>query len=189
MKNQQPKSWRDIMGGKYFTARFLHDGLDQEVTISNVEVKEINPDEFKIVLTFEGWEKPLIMNVSNCWYTEWALGTDDYREWVGEKIILYKDTTTYEGQEMDTVRVRPYDSKLSSPNNSKAHAEVLEKFELTGRDIWQQKWDRRKAVMVSNYMMQKAGVEDVTEPEKLGIKPLTELTDMMLEKATAPQGN
>lgn len=182
MQNQQQQtSWRDVMGGRYFTARFLEDDQEMRVKIANAEVKEIDPGQHRIVLNFNSRNHPLIVNVSNGVFISGALETDDYKQWIGREIILYKDTTSYEGEEMEAVRVKPY-----SPDNEEVHAGALQEFEMVGGERYGHKWQTRKPEMVRNYMRAREGLE-ISEPEKLTIPALAELTNMMLEAATSPK--
>ncbi|MAO64267.1 MAG: hypothetical protein CL666_04645 [Balneola sp.] len=183
----QERSWRDVMGSKYFTARNLTEEDDLVVTVSNAEVREIDEGNPRILLHFANWDRPMIMNISNCYYTEWALGTDDYKQWIGREIILYKDTAEYEGESRETVRVRPYNNEADSYNNGSTHADAVAEFEKVGNEIYKQRWADIKRRTVQKYMLVKTNVEGITDPIKLGIPALQELTENMLNQATSPK--
>jgi hypothetical protein len=80
------------------------------VTIENAEVREntYNGETKKqIVLTFEGKEKCLGLNVTNARRIAELTGTTDYNEWIGYKLKLFVDKTDMDGKTVDCIRVFP----------------------------------------------------------------------------------
>lgn len=94
------------------------------VTISNAEVREntYNGETKKqIVLSFEGKEKLLGLNVTNARRIADLLGTTDFHEWIGFSIKLYVDKTEVEGRTVDCIRIFP---ELPAQVTEKAKAAV-----------------------------------------------------------------
>src|SRR5262245_6999399 len=63
----------------------------------------------KLILHFEGDNKPLVINRTNWESLEDAFGDSD--EWAGHKIKLYAARTQYQGKMVDAVRVQPIATK------------------------------------------------------------------------------
>jgi hypothetical protein len=80
------------------------------VTIEAAEVRENNYNgetKKQIVLTFEGKEKVLGLNVTNARRIADLTGTSDYHEWVGYKLKLFVDKTEVDGRTVDCIRIFP----------------------------------------------------------------------------------
>lgn len=85
-------------------------GAKPIVTIDKAEVKEntYNGETRKqIVLTFEGKEKVLGLNVTNARRIADLIGTSDYHAWVGARIKLFMDKTEMDGKTVDCIRIWP----------------------------------------------------------------------------------
>jgi hypothetical protein len=79
-------------------------------TIENAEVREntYNGETKKqIVLTFEGKEKVLGLNVTNARRIADLIGTTDFHKWIGYKIKLFVDKTDMDGKTVDCIRIFP----------------------------------------------------------------------------------
>jgi len=80
------------------------------VLIENAEVREntYNGETKKqIVLTFEGKEKVLGLNITNARRIAELTETTDFHQWIGYKIKLYVDKTDIEGKTVDCIRIWP----------------------------------------------------------------------------------
>lgn len=96
--NSQWLKAADLQGGK------------PVVTIAGAEVKEntYNGETKKqIVLTFEGKEKILGLNITNARRIADLIGTTDYHDWLGWQIRLFVDKTEMDGKTVDCIRVFP----------------------------------------------------------------------------------
>ena len=83
---------------------------DVVVTISAVEAGEIKGDKGrksrKPIIRFEGKEKALLGNKTNCKIIARLYGTDT-DQWVGKRVTLFPTTTEMGGETVDCIRVRP----------------------------------------------------------------------------------
>lgn len=105
--------WRQMMEAKYFGAWDLmkEDGSwrDTVVTIARVEKAEIvsqSGKSKKPAMWFQGQERPLVANVTNCKAIARMYGNDP-REWVGKQITLYVGEANNQGETVPAIRVRP----------------------------------------------------------------------------------
>lgn len=78
------------------------------LTIANCEVKTIGEDN-KLVLSFHETDKQFVLNVTNARMMEMLTDTDDYTAWIGTKIILRPDITSFNGKTTPCIRI---DSEL-----------------------------------------------------------------------------
>lgn len=75
-------------------------------TISAVRVaKTAADDKEKIILSFQETDKELALNKTNAQKIAEIYG-EDYTQWTGKKITLYKTLTTFRGQEVSCIRVK-----------------------------------------------------------------------------------
>lgn len=85
-------------------------GKDVTVTISKVAGGEVMGDggrkSRKLILYFEGKDKPMVCNKTNG-KTIAALYGNDASDWIGKSITLYPTTTTMGSETKDCIRVRP----------------------------------------------------------------------------------
>lgn len=79
-------------------------GRKVEVKIKNVEMEKIG-DDYKPVLSFSGKDKTLTLNKTNALMIAKIIGTDDMDDWIGKKIVLRPDVTTFQGKPTDCIRV------------------------------------------------------------------------------------
>lgn len=79
-----------------------------KVTISKSE-KEDFPDKPKIVLGFDELDKEFVLNKTNALKMEKITGTGNFREWVGEVIILFPVVIPYKGEDTPGIRVKSID--------------------------------------------------------------------------------
>lgn len=102
-------------------------GKDVTVVISKVTGGEVMGDggrkSRKLILHFEGKDKPMVCNKTNG-KTIAALYGNDAGEWAGKAITLYPTTTTMGSETKDCIRVRPRVPAVRStrPSSSPARA-------------------------------------------------------------------
>lgn len=79
-------------------------GHEIKVSIIGSEVKDFDNGK-KIVLSFKGKDKTLVLNKTNARKIADANGwnTDD---WVGKEVVLYPDKTEFNGKMVDCIRLR-----------------------------------------------------------------------------------
>ena len=90
------------------------------VTITGFKIQEFeetkNGQPFKkkkIVLSFRGTEKTLVCNVTNSKIIGELIGPK-IEDWIGQKILLKADRTSYSGQLVDCIRVGDPNDKIQS---------------------------------------------------------------------------
>jgi len=102
--------WRSMMDEKEYLFAFDLQGREVTVTIEKISGGEVIGDKGKKskkpVAKFEGKEKKLILNVTNC-KTIAQLYGNDTAAWAGKKIMLYATTTQNGGETVECIRVRP----------------------------------------------------------------------------------
>lgn len=84
-------------------------GRDVVVEIAGVKAGKVghgNKASKKPILSFRGKSKTMTCNVTNAKVIAQLYGNDT-REWVGKKITIYPTMTTFGGQEVDCIRIRP----------------------------------------------------------------------------------
>jgi hypothetical protein len=90
-----------------FPSRFLKaadlQGRQVAATIESYAMEEIG-DEKKLVITFVGKNKTLVLNKTNGGVIAGRYG-DDCATWVGKQVVLFPSKTHYQGKMMDCVRV------------------------------------------------------------------------------------
>ncbi len=79
----------------------------QLLTIAKVSEEEVGKDrEQKYACWFEEIDKGFVVNVTNGDSISEIAGSDDSDDWVGTKIVLFKDKTDFGGRRVDCIRVR-----------------------------------------------------------------------------------
>lgn len=84
-------------------------GRDVTVTIKDVVCGKVGHGKQaskKPILSFERTEKRMSGNKTNAKIIAAMYGTDT-KDWIGKRITLYPTQTTYAGQSVDCIRVRP----------------------------------------------------------------------------------
>lgn len=84
---------------------------DHAVVIERVEQGELqipgtSAKERKPLVRFVGKKKPMVLNATNAKTIAAIYGTNT-DEWVGKPIAIYATKTTFAGEEVDCIRVRP----------------------------------------------------------------------------------
>lgn len=78
------------------------------LVIDRVAFEQVGKDkDNRAILYFKGAQKGLIMNKTNWTRVEQSTGQRDTDHWPGWAITLYPTTTTYEGKEVDAIRIKP----------------------------------------------------------------------------------
>lgn len=90
-------------------------GHTVKVTIDKYEVAKFDNGN-KVILSFSGKEKTLVVNKTNAMIIQSAYGADT-DGWVGKIIEIYPDKTTFGGKLVDCIRVR-IPAPLAGPNDS-----------------------------------------------------------------------
>lgn len=120
--------WKSMMDRDFIFAFDLN-GKEVAVTISRVEAGTLNGSggrkAKKPVVYFEGKEKGLALNSTNCKTIAKLYG--NYTEkWIGKQITLYPTTTEMAGETVECIRVRPQAPRRETPKggrNGKAEPE------------------------------------------------------------------
>jgi len=99
----------EVFSGNYLKADDLQ-GRTARVTISKVEVKEFD-DGNKIVLHFQGKDKQLVCNRTNCSIIAENLGTQETDEWTGQTVQLMVKRVEFQGKLVPAIRVVLEDKK------------------------------------------------------------------------------
>lgn len=101
--------WKSMMDRDFIYAFDLN-GRDVTVTIAKVTAGSIAGNggrkSKKPLCYFEGKEKALALNATNCKVIAKLYGNDT-DAWVGKKIRLYPTTTEMAGETVECIRVRP----------------------------------------------------------------------------------
>ena len=107
----------DAFKSDYFKSAHVADG-PITVTIANCELTQLpGDDDEKPVLSFSDHDMKLILNATN-WDAISDLYGDDSDGWKGKKIILYQDTTRFQGKTVDCIRVRGVESAKARPKSA-----------------------------------------------------------------------
>ena len=98
----------DLFPSKYLKASDLK-GRAVKVRIAGSKVVDIagkgREEDEKLVLSFEGRKKEMVVNKTNALtIAEWLGGETD--KWAGNEIELYPDKTRFQGGIVDCIRVR-----------------------------------------------------------------------------------
>jgi len=101
-KKTMPKL-NEIFSGNYLKADDLQ-GRTVRVTISKAEVKDFD-DGNKVVLHFQGKDKLLVANKTNCSIIAENVGTDNTDEWAGQTISLFTKKVEFQGKLVPAIRV------------------------------------------------------------------------------------
>lgn len=124
---------REVYGsGDNLNAKDMPDGRDVALTIKSSRITEFEDGERKIVLSFERTNKELILNVTNANSIISVLGTSDTDQWNGQRIVLYKTKTDYQGKRVDAVRVREQGERAAAPARESLRPQLAPEPVFTG---------------------------------------------------------
>jgi hypothetical protein len=97
----------DAYPSKYLKASDLPDEGAEAYTIEGTEIEEIGRDrEKKPVIHFEETDKGLVCNKTNARSIARLLGSDDFDDWIGHKIYLYRAEVEFQGDMVEAIRVK-----------------------------------------------------------------------------------
>ena len=96
-------NWRDSLPSQWLKAAdFEKPAL---MTVRKFSVEKIGDDQ-RPVVWFDETEKGLGLNIVNGSTIEEICGTADPARWVGNKLVLFKTQTDYQGKRVDCIRIR-----------------------------------------------------------------------------------
>src|ERR1043165_581264 len=105
----------NLFPSKYLKATDLPEDEAVSYTISKIKMEEIGRDkDHKPVIYFQGEDKGLVANKTNCRIIAQALGSDEIEEWVGKSIRLYRTEVEFQGDTVEAIRVK---RKAGAPSN------------------------------------------------------------------------
>lgn len=118
--------WKKMMDKNLLGAWDL-DGRDVTVTIvevvggklSNGTKENKKPVATVASATGRVIEKKLALNATNCKTIEALAGSPDVEKWKGLRITLWPTTTTFGGQTVECIRIRPYHPNDERSGNGK----------------------------------------------------------------------
>ena len=94
--------------GDYLKASDLG-GKSARLKIKSYEIKEFDSDKGslkKVVLSFDGKDKQLVVNKTNAITISQNVGSEDLNDWVGHEIVIGVKKVPYQGNMVDSIRVR-----------------------------------------------------------------------------------
>jgi hypothetical protein len=94
----------EFFDNKYLAAADLN-GHEVKVTISAVDVAKFDNGN-KPVLMFAGKKKGMTLNKTNAGKLKAQWGSE-MNDWIGKEVILFPDTTEFQGRTVDCLRLRP----------------------------------------------------------------------------------
>lgn len=103
-----------VFGGDYLKAEDLQ-GKTVRVTIATAEVKQFKDSGSKVILTFQGKDKSLVCNQTNCSIIQENVGSDDTDDWIGRTIQLTVKKVEFQGKLVPAIRVL-LDDQPQAPN-------------------------------------------------------------------------
>lgn len=89
-------------------------GKDMLVKVKDVEMEKVsnpktNTETDEVVIHFEGNVKPMILSARvNKDNIKTACGTGHTKQWIGKKLLLYREAGTWFGKAGFAVRIRPF---------------------------------------------------------------------------------
>lgn len=110
-----------MRAGDAFPSNFFKESdlNDEEVTltIKSVDMQKLGDDE-KLVASFKGTDKKLVINKTNFKNIVKATGEEDTDDWPGKRVTLYPTETEFKGDTVPCIRI-----KSKPPKAEKAKAE------------------------------------------------------------------
>lgn len=103
--------WKSMMDREFLYAFDLQ-GREVDVRIAKISGDTITgvggKKSKKPKVWFDGKEKPLILNATNCKTIAKIVGSDDTDKWIGQWVTLFPTTCQAAGGEtVDCIRIRP----------------------------------------------------------------------------------
>ena len=91
-----------LYGGNYLKAMDLA-GKSRNVTIASEEVREFDDGSKKLVISFRGVDKTLVLNTTNAKMIAAYFGPDT-SQWIGKTIELRPEKVNFAGNIVDAIR-------------------------------------------------------------------------------------
>lgn len=118
----------DAFPSKYLKAGDLPEEGSQRFTIEKIEIEEIGKDkDKKPVIFFDEIHKGLVCNKTNARTIAKVLGSEDFEDWTGKQISLYRAEVEFQGEMVEAIRVKMKTEKTpqkSVPLSQAKSAEV-----------------------------------------------------------------
>lgn len=94
----------NVFESDYLKAADLED-KPHLATITKVDLETMRDNSEKLLVSFEEWEKGLLLNVTNANNIAAFCGpeTDD---WIGKQIVLFPTWVDFQGRSVEAIRVR-----------------------------------------------------------------------------------
>jgi hypothetical protein len=97
----------DAFPSKYLKASDLPEEGSETYTIEGVEIEEIGMDkERKPVLHFKETNKGFVLNKTNAKTISRVLNSEDFDDWNGHSINLYRCEVEFQGDMVEAIRVK-----------------------------------------------------------------------------------
>ena len=106
----------DAFPSKYLKAGDLPEEGSQTVTIEKIGLEEVGRDkQTKPVIYFEELDRGLVCNKTNARTIARSLGSEDFDDWNGRKIALYRADVDFQGEMVEAIRVKLPKAPASKP--------------------------------------------------------------------------
>ncbi len=123
----------DAFPSKYLKAGDLPEEGSQQFTIEAVRMEDIGKEkESKPVIYFAGDSKGLVCNKTNARTIAKALGSEDFDDWIGKSIHLWRAEVEFQGEMVEAIRVKikpPSKMPRSVPMSQPKAANVADEFD------------------------------------------------------------
>ncbi len=97
----------DAFPSKFLKASNLPEEGTVAATIEDVAMEEIGKNrEKKPIIRFEELDKALVCNKTNCNTIAKITGSRRFKDWVGKMIHLYRVEVEFQGEMIESIRVR-----------------------------------------------------------------------------------
>ena len=97
----------DAFPSKYMKAGDLPEEGSQAFTIEKITLEEIGQDrQTKPVIYFEEFDRALVCNKTNARTIARSLGSEEFDDWIGQTVRLYRTETDFKGDIVEAIRVR-----------------------------------------------------------------------------------
>lgn len=106
-ESKEKLSYKDVYGsgGNFLNAAIVKGEklMGKDLKIEDIQIQNIR-DKEKLVATFSGHDKVLVINVTNAKILAESFG-DDYMDWVGKTLRLLVTKTDFQGELVDSIQV------------------------------------------------------------------------------------
>jgi hypothetical protein len=108
-KGRTAVDYRTLFASKDYLGVADLQGREHTVTLDAVRIEAVQGDngsEQKLVATFRGASKRLILNKTNADFLATLAGSADTDHWAGRAVVLFTTATTYMGRPTQGIRLR-----------------------------------------------------------------------------------